>query len=396
MKKSLLIVGIDPGTTLGYAAIDFEGNVIKVYSKKDFDISSLISDLINLGKPLIIASDKEHNPDFVDKLATKLGARIITPDYDLKIMEKRQLVREHETKNQHELDALASALFAFKRLSPKLKKINIFVEHYQKEQIKDELIEFVVGKDISIKDAIEIIEEPETKETKIIRDVVEEKKLSEKDFIRLYKELKEAKRSIELLRKQNKKLKDKIAIIKRDYEYVLRQINKSQINRKTQALLQFKEKRIRILDKKLKKKQEEIESMKNEVTTLLYFLANMNSSVLLKKLDNLGITEFEKKRTLLNIQEGDILLVKDPDIISKKTIEKIKGKIHVIFYKKQISRKLESSLPFVFIDINELPIEENKYFGIISKSDFEKVKNKKKFLEKILEDYKKERLSQSE
>jgi len=43
MEKQLLIVGIDPGTTLGYAAIDFEGNLIRVYSDKNFDLNSLIS-----------------------------------------------------------------------------------------------------------------------------------------------------------------------------------------------------------------------------------------------------------------------------------------------------------------------------------------------------------------
>ena len=35
--KQLLLVGVDPGTTLGYAAIDFEGNIIKLYSNKNLD-----------------------------------------------------------------------------------------------------------------------------------------------------------------------------------------------------------------------------------------------------------------------------------------------------------------------------------------------------------------------
>jgi len=133
--------------------------------------------------------------------------------------------------------------------------------------------------------------------------------------------------------------------------------------------------------------------MQNEITTLLYFLSNLNSSVLLKKLDNLGLREFEKKKNILNVKFGDVLLVKDPDIVSEKTINEIKDKVEIIFYRKPVSKKIESKLPFVFIDANKVHLDENEYFGIIGRSDFDKIKNKKGLLHKIVGDYKKERLS---
>src|SRR3989339_2141479 len=102
--------------------------------------------------------------------------------------------------------------------------------------------------------------------------------------------------------------------------------------------------------------------MQDEITTLLYFLSNIGSSVLLKKLDNLGLKEFENKRNMLNIKNDDVLLVKDPDIVSEKTINEIKDKVGVILYKKPISKKVESKLPFIFINANDLHIEENEYF----------------------------------
>jgi len=392
-EKQLLIVGIDPGTTLGYAAIDFEGKVVEVHSDKHMDISSLISELIKLGRPLIIAGDKEYNPDFIGKLAVKLGARVISPDYDLKVSEKREIVKGLKVRNQHEIDALASAFFALKKIGSLLKKINIFVEHYKKEAMKDELIEFVVGKGLNIRDAVEIIEGPAKEEIKIIKGVVEEKRLSEKDFFILYKKFKEAKKDVSLLREQNKKLKEQITAVKKDYEYIFKQISKSQLDRKMQSLLSFKEKRIKFFDNQLKRKDEEVKSMQNEITTLLYFLSNLNSSVLLKKLDNLGLREFEKKKNILNVKFGDVLLVKDPDIVSEKTINEIKDKVEIIFYRKPVSKKIESKLPFVFIDANKVHLDENEYFGIIGRSDFDKIKNKKGLLHKIVGDYKKERLS---
>ena len=390
-EKQLLIIGIDPGTTLGYAVLDFEGKIIKIHSEKNLDLGSLISELIKLGKPLIIATDKEYNPDFVDKLAIKVGARVIGPDYDLKVDEKRELTKDFKTNNQHEMDALASAFFAIKKIGPLLKKINIFAEHYKKEDIKGQLIEFVVGKGLNIRDAAEIIEEPEKEESKIIKEVVEEKRLTEKDFLMLYKRFKEAKEDLQFLKEENTKLKEQIAAIRRDYEYMLKQISKSQLDKKMQSLLNFKEKRIKFFDSQLRMKQDEIKMMQNEITTLIYFISNMNSSNLLKKLDNLGLNEFEKKKNILNIKEGDILLVKDPDIVSEKTISEIKEKVGVILYRKPVSKKIESKLPFIFINANEFSIEENEYFGIVNKEEFEKTKNKQGLLHKIVEDYKKER-----
>ncbi len=391
LMGKLLIVGVDPGTTLGYAAVDFEGNVVKIHSEKNLDMGTLISLLIKLGKPLIIAGDKEHNPDFIDRLAVKLGARVIGPDYDLKVSEKRDIVRGVKTGNQHEIDALASAFFALKKIGPLLKKINIFVEHYNKSDIKDQLVEFVVGKGLSIRDAVEIIDGPKKEEVKIIKDVVEERRLREKDFLELYKKLKDSERDISLLRKQNLKLRDEIRSVKRDYEYMFRRISKSQQDKKMQSLLDFKERKIKFFDKQLGKKEEEIKTMQNETTTLIYFLSNMNSSVLLKKLDNLGVSEFEKKRDILNIKLGDVLLVKDMDIGSDKVVKEIKGKIEVIFYKKPISKKVESKLPFVFINVKEVNIEENDHFGIIDRKEFERAKNREGLLHKIVGDYKRER-----
>ena len=94
---------------------------------------------------------------------------------------------------------------------------------------------------------------------------------------------------------------------------------------------------------------------------------------------------------MLNIKNDDVLLVKDPDIVSEKTINEIKDKVGVILYKKPISKKVESKLPFIFINANDLHIEENEYFGIVDMEEFEKIKSKKDLLHKIVDDYKKER-----
>ena len=72
-------------------------------------------------------------------------------------------------------------------------------------------------------------------------------------------------------------------------------------------------------------------------------------------------------------------------------IDEIKGKVNIIFYVKPVSKKIESKFPFVFINAGDISIEENEYFGIVSREEFERAKNKKTLLYKIVEDYKRER-----
>lgn len=129
MLKKLLIVGIDPGTTVGYALLDFQGNIIFVGSRKNFSLSSLIKLLIKKGKINFVACDTKEISKFVLSLASKMNATIIKPEINLSLRKKRQIVKSYIKKfnlinhfnyiksfNKHELSALASAIFAFKKL----------------------------------------------------------------------------------------------------------------------------------------------------------------------------------------------------------------------------------------------------------------------------------------
>ena len=51
-----------------------------------------------------------------------------------------------------------------------------------------------------------------------------------------------------------------------------------------------------------------------------------------------------------------------------------------------------AALPFVFISVDSLDIEENTYFAIIDNEEFKKIKNKGNIIDKIVDDYKRERV----
>src|SRR3989344_1012037 len=136
LNKPLIIVGIDPGTTLGYAVLDINGNILDIGSSKDFNLSELISKTIDLGKVIAVGTDKKRIPGFVESFAVKLGAKVISPKEDMSSDFKRNLVQEYETSNDHQQDALASAVFCYNSLKHITEKVYYFAKKHKKEHLK--------------------------------------------------------------------------------------------------------------------------------------------------------------------------------------------------------------------------------------------------------------------
>jgi len=58
MKDKLLVIGLDPGTTVGYAVMDIEGNLVCIGSSKNTGMSMIIDKIIPLGSVLLVGTDK--------------------------------------------------------------------------------------------------------------------------------------------------------------------------------------------------------------------------------------------------------------------------------------------------------------------------------------------------
>jgi len=390
MNKKLLIVGIDPGTTVAFAALDLNGNIINLSSQKEFSLSSLIEKIIQIGKPVLVGCDVSPAPTFVEKFATKTGARLIDPEIDLAVEEKKILVKQFESKieNNHQRDALSSALYAYKIFSPLLEKVDRVLGKEKKEHLSARVKELLLKKEISIKAAIDIVERPSKPEVKIIKKIIQEKVYSEKDFLDLYDKLKKKEKEIILLDNLNKELKKQAEESKDKLNFLLKKIPKP--SKKIKQKLSFKEKRIDFFAIELEKQKLKFQDLKKEIDKLNQFIANLNNCVLLKKLDNLGSNEFEAKNKKLNIQKNDILILKDLDIYSQKIIDFLKNK-NIIILAKKASKKTKQTLPFTIIDAKNLKIEENELFALISKKEFDKIKTDQNILTKIVKEYKSER-----
>ncbi len=390
MDKNLLIVGVDPGTTLGYALLDIDGNVVGLRSSKQLDLNSLISEIIKQGHPLLIGTDRKDLPSFVSKFGTRVGAKVVMPEEDMPVGYKKNLTNEHskQLKNEHQRDALASAIFAFKKYRPLIDKINLFVEKNNKISLRQDLINLVVKNDISLNYALEILEKPDAGENKIIRRVIEENKF-DKDFLRLYDRLKRLQKENKLVKEQNEKLKAEIRDMRKLNDYINKKIEQLKPDEKAQEQLQFKEEKIMYMEKEIRIKDEKISSLQEEISRLYGIMADLGESVLIKKIKNLGWNEVENRNKILKMNKGDILLVEDPAIYSDKSIQFLKNKINLVIHKNKVSNKIKNE--FVFIDSRKLRLIEDKYFAIVNKGELEKLKKEENILDQIVEGYRKKR-----
>ncbi len=122
-RPRYLIVGIDPGTTIGIAAVDLEGNLVHLISSRQMTMSDVIEELFRIGKPLIIASDVHQMPYSVEKIRRAFNAVPYTPRQDRSVEEKWDITSGYAYQNDHERDSLSAALDAYRSYKNKFRNI---------------------------------------------------------------------------------------------------------------------------------------------------------------------------------------------------------------------------------------------------------------------------------
>lgn len=153
------IVGLDTGTTIAYALIDLNGNLVAIDSFKG-TLMNVMEKIMLYGRVLIIGTDVAKTPRSIEKFASKVGASVVSPAHNLNFYEKRKKTKKYlrkyniKVKNKHEMDALTSALIAYKHYNGLFNKINNQLTN--KESLNDLKIE-VLTNNIPIKKARELL-----------------------------------------------------------------------------------------------------------------------------------------------------------------------------------------------------------------------------------------------
>lgn len=367
--KPLIIVGIDPGTTLAYAVLDLYGNVLKISSSKQLDINSLTTNVFYIGKPLVVATDVNPSPRFVEKFAAETGSKVISPRQSLKVDQKKELTKGYSCANDHESDALAAAILAFKKIRALLKKISLYLKRCNKEVLKREVTQLVFSKGLSISSAIASLEKKEVT-PKIGKPKVRTEPIKVKFDETKY------------LREQNEKLKDEINHLEEDIKHLKISVNNIS-ERKVKDLLNFKDKKLVFLNKEIRDYKNEIEKLNKKVISLKNLLLNSDKYLIIPKFKSLSFDEVENK------EFKNVIFVEDPGIFSEKALELLKSKVSIIIYSKPASKNLLNK--FVFVSVKNLEIIMEDEFVLVERSRFEEEKNKINLLSRVVEEYRQER-----
>ena len=210
--KLHLIIGIDPGTTTGISALNLNGKLIKIINMRNAGKSEVIKQILEIGTPSIIATDKKPCPDSVLKIAASFNIRLFVPKKELSQEEKKRIIKEQNIKveNNHERDAYSAAYKAYHEFSNRLQQIENKIEFIEKER---DYLKHLVLNGHSLNNAIlflkkpveniekEIKTKPTTKEKTIETFIFEIKTLSNKnqELKKSVERLKIEKTSLELI-----------------------------------------------------------------------------------------------------------------------------------------------------------------------------------------------------
>jgi len=317
-RPRYLIVGIDPGTTVGIAALDLNGDLITVHSSRQMGMGDVIEFLYSMGKPVVIASDVSPMPFSVEKIRRAFQATAYTPRQDISVVTKYELAGRYEYTNDHERDALTAAIEAYRHWNHKfaglLKRIPPGVDM---EEVRAGII-----RGHSLEQILETIrrpgKKPEEKRPEVTID-------SSDDRVRildgLVKDLRaiitDLKTDLEGVKTENQKLKreigslraEKSAKVKAEPEIAKRELIIENLKKR----LRNEERNNKKLQKRLKRLKESEEEGEESDTMTVKVLADLSRESIRQLNERAGI------------KKGDIIYVRSPGAWGKNTIHDLAG-----------------------------------------------------------------------
>ncbi len=377
--KKLLIAGIDPGTTIGYAVLDTNGKLVSSKSAKDLDRDTVVSELSALGTVIIAATDKSKVPSFVSEVATRLGAKVSSPVEDLLVSDKREITKSRGYNSNHEMDALAAAIVAYNRHERLFVRVRQFLSDKRHPELFNNVAELVLKQGISIRSAFDFLTMPR-KEAQILKKAVEQRQLKQEDYWKIYDALVAVQQERDILKQQNARLSKTV----------------EKLGKKTSELGNAVKPETRIIrpTAELEHAKRTIADLKHKLEQTLsrqqrwqHVLLNQEKYAVAKKLKNLGQDEFKRISRVIGFKKGDILFVDDCNMLSQNVIEELKPLSPLIIAVRSMHPKIAERIPFTIINASNVSHTQDDYFAFLDRASLEKARANKALLRKIIADY---------
>ena len=411
------MAGVDPGTTAAVAVLTLGGEVISLYSGKNFSLQDIISFISEYGSPCIIATDVNPAPQTVDKLCHSFDCKLHIPPSDLSVDEKNELTRNYDFKNFHQRDALAAALKALEHHKSKFDNIDARLHEKNMEE-HSEMIKSLVLRGYPVERAISMVEEkisqpelppqelPLTAEPEPAQKhsaEVLQKKVA--DLTHTVERLTEYRTELE---QENQNLRQQLEDAQQNLRLYDRKSRKEVLE--SQAI-KSKESHIKKLGEELKIEREKARllSQENEILKEMRTLEYSQKALPVKVLPRFSKEEIRALDDRFTIKEGDIIYLQDPSGGGATTARELMEKgVRAIISKERMSHLAEEEFTRAKIPViseREIPLKVLGNFGVISREDFEsefnqwkmaqeivEAKQKEKQLKTIIEEYKEKRI----
>lgn len=374
LRKELLIVGIDPGITTAYAVLDVDGSVVKLKSSKELNLNNLLAEITAEGRVLVIGTDVKHIPGLIEKFSARVSAKVIIPEEDMKVGFKERITEQYKPHDDHQRDALAAALHAFKEVQPMLQKVDDALKRLGKEHLSAE-VKIRVLRGFTIANALASLEQKED-------EAVIKKRRMKTAF-------KKPSRLVEEnvhLKKETRVLTAKVVYLDNKIQQLLKKME-TRSEEKAADSIKFKNKKIEFLNQEIEKYKKEVAQLRQEVKATTHLLLESRDKIIAKKLKTLGWDEVSR-----TVEDGDVLVVDDVNSFSDRSLEMLKKKVNIILYKKQPAKEL-LKYSFSFVNAANVPMKETETLAVIEKEALEKERKKKDMLSTIVKEYQEERQS---
>ncbi len=344
-RNNYLIVGVDPGMVTGIAALNVNGELLFLTSKRGIDRSEIIRVILEYGTPIAISSDVNPPPRLVEKLASSLNLILYTPSRSLRVSEKTSLVQifidEHKVnppQDPHQRDALAAAIKAFQSFKSKMEQAEAHAQSLGLKIPHNDLRALII-KGYSISEALNMLNKPisisETPpaiklpiwQQPNVENLIKKLNVQRAIINTLVKKLKSSNDEVSSLKLKIRNLEDEIERIKSD-EYI----------------------KIR--------KEREIEALRSRIEEL-----SKNFTAQSLYIDKLRNDIENAKKNLMTIVKGEIVPVKTLRTIQQSSIKETQntigiGRLDILYVQDSSSYSIEAIKELARLDV----------LGVISKN----------------------------
>ena len=333
MKR--LIVGVDPGVTVGLAVLSLDGQPVLIESRRGWSLSEIVKMISELGEPTIISSDVSPASEILEQLSHKLNAVLFVPSISMGADEKRQIARDYadfyglKLKNAHEADALAAAVKAYKHYERKFEHVEARLRSMPLKVSAEDVKDLVV-RGYSMKRAIQHLQGIDKYAAPVVvkRPVPREEKL--KNLIEeLQNRLAKERERLKHLRQTNRKLQARIKTLEAEIlslKETIKEIQSKQsieVRREREySLLMDELEKTRAKVKEYSMKLEEYKRRFNDMQRLRE-LESQGRLILLKPIEAFTDRGLQKAFQLYGIRAGDSVLLLDPSGGGAATAEEL-------------------------------------------------------------------------